>query len=1326
MFIRRIILFISLFILMLHFQRANAQDISLLILCTNHVSETKVKLFQKLALEKNIKLDYKYLHYLKKEASLSNLVESYDMVLFDSISNKETVEQFSRFKDLIDKGERFYIPIKLTGKTKLRHGVNENQANILFNYYDNGGEENLRRLIVYVKNTFFAHQNQDVLPPIIYPEIGIYHPHYDKKVFSDLQSYKKWKKFSDKDSVIGISMSRESISSGDTKTVDSLINAIESRGALAVPFFFPVTNKGDCIDLLSSNGTIIVDSIINTQTIHWAEKRRIEFEKINVPVLQTLHYYSGNKLDWENDNQGIPIQAVPFYLTIPEISGVIDPTIISARDETKQKQIIDFQLESVVTKALKFSTLRRKNNIDKKIVIMFYNYPASDNSVGASHLNVPTSLASIFSTLKNAGYNVNEKPDQWFIDKTGMMLKPLYRKQPYNELPGLGQDSGVGGLLPVSIYRKWYKTLPETIRNDIEQHWGQPEESFSVEEVNGIKQFIIPRAINGNVVIMPQPPRGNSLELARSIYHDKKLPVSHNYLAAYFYAREQFGADAIVHLGTHGSHEYLSGKERGLSVFDSGKLAIGSTPNIYPFIMDDVGEAIQAKRRGSAVIISHLTPPFSRSGLYNELVDLHELMHHYRELDDGAVKSRTEKSIIQSCIEQNIHTDLGWSEKELHSKFSDFIPILHDYLVELGAEIQPLGLHTFGKLPKTDHLVSILVQMAGNSLVKPAERYIESHQKDIFEHDHNDESHNHNYAKDYKNLDDSPEYEVIRNFILGDGDIASIDDKELRVLLEEVDINYHKLISIEENSALLDALSGKYISSGVGGDPIRSPAALPSGKNLYGFNPNMVPTKEAWDAGKTLMQDLINNYQKNHNSFPDKLAFSLWSIETMRHHGVMEAQVMYAMGIRPKWGRGGSLKGVEIIPYSELKRPRIDVVLSATGLYRDAFPNLMIMLSKAIEDVSKLKEENNYVYIHSQKIQKELIAEGIEETQAATLSTMRVFSNESGNYSTNLAGASSASDTWDGDAKLAKLYLSRVGYFYGSDDNTWGKKLPNVDLYAKNLSGTDAAIFSRSSNLYGLLTSDDPFQYMGGISLAVRHLDGKSPDMFISNLRDPDNNKNVSLEKMLASELRTRYLHPKWIKELQAEGYAGTLTTLDVINNLWGWQVMDPDAVRDDQWQNFFEVYVQDKYKMDLRNWFETNNVQALPQMIERMIEATRKGYWQPSEEVVSELIKTYIELSRKYDIQTSNKALEDYVDQLAASYGMELLPALNSVTNTHTERANEYIKEISGERMEQVQHTDPKDFYSYYLIALIVLFFLSGIVYQLAPWQKKSGHVYG
>ena len=1312
---------------------------SILILATNHVSESKLKLISRLAVEgKAFKIDYKYLRSLEEGTSLSTLVSPYDLVIFDSINSREVEKEYSHFETLVKTESRHFLPIKLVDNTSLRKGVSEKQAKTLFDYYYNGGEKNLRRMLAFLASDLFSIYNDKAQPAIIFPKIGVYHPDYEKTVFDNTDDYLKWKKANADTPKIGIAISRETISADSTVVIDALIKAIENRGGIAIPFYYSGYIENEYIDLLQVNGKVVVDNIINTRIIHWAEKRRGEYEKLGVPVLQVLPYMKGDQSEWESNQAGISAEVTPFFLTMPEIAGVIDPLIISALAKDKTQRPIDYQLENVVNKAFKLSALKHKTNADKKVAILFYNYPAGEKNASASFLNVPTSLASIYSTLKTAGYQVEDKPEQWFIERTGLMLRPFHRELSYTELPGLDSEEGAGGLLSMKRYMAWYKTLPSSVRKEIEEQWGLPEDSFTVAEVNGQKQFIIPRSLSGNLMMLPQPPRGNRQEWERSIYHDKTVPISHNYLAVYLYVREQFGADAIVHLGTHGTHEYLPGKERGLSMYDAGNMAAGDTPIIYPFIMDDVGEALQTKRRGRATVISHLTPPFAKSGLYEELVDLHELMHQYKELDQGGVKTQTKQAIIDLVVERSIHKDLAWSQTDLATRFDVFLFELHEYLSDLGTQNQPLGLHTFGKVPKEEHLVSTLVQMLGKHFVEPAERYVEGHtnshdndndhghKHNENEHgvqDHKHREHSHDSSVDYRTLDQTPEFTLLRTFVTGKGDINEIDNPKLRALLEEAKTHFANFHGIEENSALLEALAGQYVSSATGGDPVRSPEALPTGKNLYGFDPSKIPTKAAWEAGKELMNNLIENYHKDHGRYPDKVTYSMWSIETMRHLGVVEAQVLYAMGVRPVWNESGRITGTEIIPYSELKRPRVDIVLSATGLYRDAFPNIMMMMAAAIEKVAKLKEDNNFIYRHSNQLKAELLAEGFKEEEAEKLSTIRIFSNESGNYGTNVASASMSSDTWEKDDKLAKLYLSRMGFFYGSDEKTWSEKLPNIDLYAKNLSGTDAAVFSRSSNLYGLLTSDDPFQYMGGISLAVRHLDGKSPEMYISNLRDPDNNRTESLGRFLATELRTRQFHPQWIKEIQAEGYAGTLVTLDVLNNFWGWQVVDPDNVRDDQWQEFFEVYVQDKYQLDMREWYEENNAHTLAQMIERMLEAARKEYWTTDAETLKELTETYIELAQKYEVLTKNESFTEYLNAQALGFGLaplaknpEQSPQRPDVKQ-QTTQSNQNTT-VEGQIMEKVQPQElDKTNNDSYFIALILFFFAAGFAYPFISW---------
>ena len=525
---------------------------------------------------------------------------------------------------------------------------------------------------------------------------------------------------------------------------------------------------------------------------------------------------------------------------------------------------------------------------------------------------------------------------------------------------------------------------------------------------------------------------------------------------------------------------------------------------------------------------------------------------------------------------------------------------------------------------------------------------------------------------------------------------------------------------IAEINGLLSALEGGYIPVSYGGDPIRNPDAAPTGRNLIGFNPAKVPSKEAYDAGVKLMNQTIADYRDKHGKYPEKLAFSLWSLETMRHQGALEAQILHAMGLKPKWSKQGDVIDTEVIPYSELGRPRIDVVISATGLYRDAFPNVMLWLAKAIDKIAQLKEDNNFVYRHSNALKLDLLDKGESEEEANYLSTVRIFSNETGNYGTGLAGSSLASDTWEDDSKLANLYLDRMGFAYGKDEARWSENVTGKGLYAKVLSGTDGVIFSRSTNLYALMTNDDPFQYFGGIGLAVRSIDGKTPEMYVANLRRKDNVKTQTMRDFLNQELRSRYFHPRWIQAMQESGYAGATAILDRMNNMWGWEVMTPEAVRDDQWQEFFEVYVQDKYQLDMREFFEQHNAHALAQILERMLEAVRKDYWQADEQTIQKMVETYSELAVEFDVATDNDKFTEFVNTQAAGFGMAPLSQLLAAQAAPPSQANAApMEQITGTKLEQHKVEQVETDYSSLYALLLILF--AGMLHQFFERKPKE-----
>ena len=1289
-----------------------------LLLTGSHSNKAQFSLLKEQTDKNQIALSYMSAQSIKEVDDAEAVFSQYDLVLFHSVSPRLTEMSFLKYQPIVEQSDRRYLAISWPDGDSLRKDVTVAHAKTLYDYYKNGGKENLRRMARFLRSKVFDQDSSEVQPAIIYPSLGIYHPDYDRTIFNSLPEYLAWLgDTNDNANYVGVMFQRALIESGSTDVLDKAITEISGIGLVPIPFFYETSRTStDYSHLLSIDSTVVIDSIVNFRAIHWASKRKEEFEALGVPVIQALTYYDGDQQHWENNSQGIAAGMSSFQLVLPESAGVIDPIIVAAtNEETGHSEVIDYQLQHLIRKTAKLSVLKHKPQNEKKLSVMVWG----NRDVGASFLNVPDSLSAISKRLASKGYGIPPVSDDYFTDRIDRILNPFYRSYELESLI----DEDLAELMPVQDYLSWFNQLPESVRQPINEYWGLPKDNFMVVERDGLAQFVLPRIRVGNMLVMRQPPRADNNEEDQRIYHKGTIPMNHYYLAAYYYVRQHWGSDAIVHLGTHGSQEYLPGKERGLSLYDQGNLATWDTPVVYPFIVDDVGEAMQTKRRGSATVLAHMTPPFAAAGLQGEVADIHELMHQYKSMEQGGVKQKTAAQITDNCLEHDLCKDISWQRPAIEADFDGFIEALHAYLEDLASQNQPLGLHTFGELPEDRLINSTIIQMLGGEFVTLAadyERTLSSEQGSQRDTDSKDDdfasSITQQSGDDVENLIG---FTTVQNFILGNKGVSQLDD-ELQQQITRGREYYQQIAGIKELDHLVRALDGGYIPVKNGGDPIRNPDSTPTGFNLYGFDPSRVPTEAAYEQGKELTTQLIADYYAKHGRYPDKLAFSLWSMETMRHYGVLEAQALYAMGVKPTWSPDGRVIGTEIISAGELKRPRVDVVLSATGLYRDAFPNVMQWLAKAIKEVAQLKEDNNSLWDNSQRVKAQLLESGIEAEEAEYLSTVRLFSNESGNYGSGLGNSTIASDSWEADDKLADLYLSRMGYYYGEDDSRWGQKPPSgVDLYAKQLSGTDMALFSRSSNVFGMLSSDDPFQYFGGLALAVRNIDGKSPEMYISNLRDADNPRAEDAATFLAKELRSRSFHTRWISEMMKEDYSGSVAMASTISNFFGWQVMDPNLVRDDQWQEFFEVYIEDKHELGLNEWFEQVNPKAQIAMLERMLEAARKDYWEASPETLQAMIERYQDLVNQYDLVVDNEKLREYAEDTYKQFGLELaLPAPEvaaQIMPAAIQKASA-SQQVSGQKLEKVEAAETDFTLSpqlYLSLIACLIFILIGVLRQ-------------
>ncbi|MWL88917.1 cobaltochelatase subunit CobN [Cupriavidus sp. SW-Y-13] len=1121
------------------------------------------------------------------------------------------------------------------------HGVDDALAKRMQTYYANGGRANFDAMLRTVASAQFRlRADASIPPPVIFPKAAYYHPRLPNVITTTPAEALK-ASGAGGTPVIGIAIHQAYVSGLDSAFIDDLVARIESRHARALVFYGPIMEADAITRMVAPDGKCLVDVLINGQIMLNPQGRKAEFETLGVPVLQVMPYRKGDAADWAADPHGISLTDTPFYLVQPELAGVMDPMLAAATSKRDGAIVgIPEQVDAVAGKAVALARLQSTPNAGKRVAILFYNYPSGEKNLSASFLNLPRSLASTLAALQATGYRTDKLDETTLQRELGALLAPFYRTGTLQPL--LASDHAVW--MPMSRYRAWFDAQPAALRDGVTQRWGQPEQSSMATTRNGEPGFVIPRLQVGNVALMPVPPRGErSATDEKALYHSTKTPLNHFYMAAYLWARQD--RDALVHYGTHGTQEWTPGKERALAVTDAPYLVLGDVPVIYPYIVDDVGEAIQAKRRGRAVIVSHQTPPFRPAGLHTDLTHLHDQLHAYLAQDEGAVKDTLAADILARSKSMHVYEDMGWTEARARKEFIVYLDALHTHLHDLGGTLQPYGLHTFGHSQDEGLRLFTTMAMLGKDWLK---RVFPEEPEELF-------------AVDFAQLTKTAPYALVHRYVIENASLDTLRDPKQREDMQRARQLYASLDAQPEAEALLTALSGQYVKTGTGGDPVRNPDALPTGRNLYGFDPSKVPSREAWKAGQAAAEAMIADWRKRHGQWPKKLAFSLWSVETMRHQGMLEAQAMAVLGIRPKWDDGGRVTGVEAIPSSELGRPRVDVVLSATGLYRDHFPNLMKWLAEAVKLAAAQPEADNNVAANTRAMRAQLVKAGVPQDRLDGLSVTRIFASESGNYGTGLDDATQATDSFGSgkaaDAKLANVYLARMQYAYGPDEKHWGEKLPQTDLYAENLKGVDGALLARSSNLYGMLTTDDPFQYLGGIGLAVRHLTGKAPELLISNLRDANHAKTETAASFLATELRARYFHPGWIEGMKAEGYSGALNVLDTVNNFWGWTATSPEIVRDDQWTEFAEVYVNDKHKLGLNEWFEQHAPQAQAQVIERMMEAARKGYWRADAAMLKTLAQRYDALAKDHDIRSGNRQFNAYRKTVAtaqAGYGMQ------------------------------------------------------------------------
>lgn len=1111
--------------------------------------------------------------------------------------------------------------------------MSESPYSAMADYLYNDGYENMENWIRCIGATLESAYLE--YSPAEEPEVtedGIYHPDAFPMIFENSTEYLEWYAghgYNQSAPTIGIIGNKFGNSSLEFNTGNAIIRELESRGCNVIYTSYKACT--DDVDYFTSNGTVLVDSIISLKGFYLNyddQEKGVEYlERYNVPVIKGIEDYYQTPDEYNESASGLSSGSIAYQVTQPEIDGLTDYIWVAGRvkDEVTGQyyyQPLDSQVEWICGRAIAWAELGRKENSDKKVIILYYNHDGGKNNIGASYLDIGSSFTLLLEDLKSAGYDTGNSTTPNSSEFIDLFIES---RNVGTWAPGELEkvvESGLVTLLPEAEYLEWYSTLPESVRTEVEGTWGEAPGNVMIYANESGKYFVIPTIQFGNINFVPQPTRAG-LSDESLIYHNSSIPPTHQYLATYFWINNVYNADAMIHFGTHGTQEWLPGREVGLWKYDYPSIMVDETPVIYPYIMDNVGEGTQAKRRGDAVIIDHLTPPIVESGLYGDLAAMGDKIESYQKVasnNDTSMMALYRNSTIEMYGNLSLVNDLNISTDELNvmtdDEFENFLDtVLLDYLGDLESTLMPYGLHIFGVAPEGEKLVSMVKSMLGN---------------DFTDHIYSLISNGNGSVGYWENESDSTAFLLLNTTLLNGTNVSTAQLDILGETDDNITSDLDLALEYAENlnqtsreiGQTLRALDAEYIEPGTGNDPIRNPGALPTGKNFYSFDQRTIPDEETEEMGSALIDNWLDGYYAENGTYPNKVAFTLWSVETMRHKGLMEAEIYALMGVKLERS-SGRITGFSVIPQENMTHPRIDVLLVPSGLYRDTFPYQIELMDTAVRMVAELNETNetNYVRWNSLKIEDSMLESGYNESTAHNISMSRIFSEAPGTYGTGVTEAVEASNTWDNESKVADLFISRMSNIYGLDD--WGTNYE--DVFKMNLESVDTSMHSDTSNLYGLIDNDDYYSYFGGLSLAVRSLTGETPDMYISDLTSVDNSEIVTLNEAFRTELRSRYLNSKWISGMMEFDYEGAREMMKFTEYMWGWDATTPELVTDSDWNQINDVYVNDKYNLGLDEYFKENPYQY-QSMTGRMLETSRKGYWDASDEVIQNLVKEYAE----------------------------------------------------------------------------------------------------
>ena len=1068
-------------------------------------------------------------------------------------------------------------------------GSDDNVLNMVRHLIDRGADGPRKSLRGQIK----------VQPPIDYPEVGVYHPRMAGK-FSEEASALPTPNGMAVKGTVGILLLRSYLLSGNAGHYDGVIAALESKGLRVIPAFAAGLDSRPAIDaFFMKNGQVCVDAVVSLSgfslvggpAYNDAKAAEEVLAKLDVPYV-AAHPVEFQTLDqWGGSDRGLlPVEST-IMVAIPELDGSTSPMVFGGRPgaagvtctgchhactfgESTNAQDMHSCPERAIMLAARVSkmvALKRSERKDRNVAIVLFNFPPNAGNIGtAAFLAVFESLWHTLIAMKAQGYQV-DMPDS---------LEDLQDSLLHGNAAQYGADANVHALISADDHVKRERWLKE-----IEAQWGPaPGTQLS----NGSSIFVLGKKF-GNVLVSVQPSFGYEGDPMRLLF-EKGLAPTHAFSAFYRYLREDFKAHAVLHFGTHGALEFMPGKQSGMSGTCWPDRLIDDLPNLYLYASNNPSEGAIAKRRSGATLISYLTPPITQAGLYKGLNELKSSIERWRTLE----QSNSERVALAAVIQgQAVALDLvpaepAWDVATMGAQLDREVMRLSEELLELEYTLVPYGLHVAGRVPSAAQQVDMLQAMAeanhGMQVERAAvEALVEGH---------------------------SPELAL---------SAAGLprNHSSLEVLRALVEPQAHLAVDTEV-SAILRALDAKYIRPAPGGDILRTPAVLPTGRNIHGFDPFRIPSAMAVRDGKVQAQLLIDRHCADGNPLPESIAMVLWGSDNLKNEGTPIAQALALMGAMPRFDTYGRIAGASLIPLEELGRPRIDVIMTLSGIFRDLMPLQIKLLAEAAFLAASADEplEMNWIRKHALAYQQE---------HGCTLETasLRVYGNAEGAYGSNVNNLIESS-RWQDESELAETYKRRKGFAYGRT----GRAVQQTALMQTALADVELTYQNLDSLELGVTTVDNYFDTLGGITQAVKVAKGgKTPPVYIGD-QTKGNAAVRSLKEQVSIETRTRMLNPKWYEGMLEHGYEGVRQIETHVTNTMGW------SATTGQVQPWVYKQLSETFMLDpaMRDRLAKLNPTASARVANRLIEASERNYWQPDAETLQALRQASEELEDRLE----------------------------------------------------------------------------------------------